>query len=121
QDRVEVDDLLAIELQDDAQDAMRRWMLWPHVDEHLAIAERVELGLPLRPGRVRRHRLEDPEVALELDPGVVARTSTGRGHAFRPAFGARRTSAVDGALRGACVRSIGRTPAPGERAASSGR
>ena len=34
--------------------------------------------------------------------------------------GVRRTSAVEGALRGSCDRSIGRTPPPGERAASSG-
>jgi len=123
QDRVEVDDLLALDLQDDPEDAVGRRVLWAHVDEHLTVAERVELVLALRPGRVGRDRLEDPDLLVELDPRVVGRrlamaVAVGRrgGHArtFRiivPGF----------ALRGACDCSMWRTPAPGERAASSGR
>ena len=71
EDRVEVDDLLAVELEDDPQHAVGRRVLRPHVDEHLAVAERVELGLALGPRRVRRDRLEDAELAVEHDPRVV--------------------------------------------------
>ena len=125
EDRVEVDDLLAVELEDDPQDAVGRRVLGAHVDEHLAVAERVELGLALGPRRVRRDRLEDAQVAVEHDARVVGRTGVGggrhRGRSGSGQAGVRRTSAVVGALRGACARSIGRTPPPGERAASSGR
>ena len=69
--RVEVDDLLAVELEDDPQDAVGRRVLRAHVDEHLAVAERVELGLTLGPWRVRRDRLEDAKLAIERDPRVV--------------------------------------------------
>ena len=65
EDRVEVDDLLAVELEHDPEHAVGRRVLRPHVDEHLAVAERVELGLALGPRRVRRDRLEDAEVAVE--------------------------------------------------------
>ncbi len=79
-------------------------------------ARRVELGLALGPRRVRRDGLEDAEVAIEHDPRVV------RGGVLSGRHGAaRRTAAVEGTLLGAGVRSIGRTPPPGERAASSGR
>ena len=67
--RVEVDDLLAVELEDDPQHAVGRRVLGAHVDEHLAVAERVELGLPLGPRRVRRDGLEDAQLAVERDPG----------------------------------------------------
>ena len=123
EDRVEVDDLLAVELEDDPQHAMGGRVLRAHVDEHLAVAERVELGLALGPRRVRRDRLEDAELAVERDARVVRRWGgAGRRSCGSPAqAGDRRTSAVAGALRGVWVRSIGRTPPPGERAASSGR
>ena len=125
EDRVEVDDLLAVELEHDPQHAVGRRVLRAHVDEHLAVAERVELGLALGPRRVRRDRLEDAEVAVERDPRVVR----GRavcvvvivGRWLRQA-GARRTSAVGrGVARG--VRPLHRAGRrrPGERAASSGR
>ena len=124
EDRIEVDHLLAVELEDHPQHAVGRGMLRPHVDEHLAVAERVELGLALGPRRVRRNGLEDPELAVERDPGIVGRLvggtdghrSSGSGQA-----GVRRTSAVAGTFDGDSVRSIGRTPPPGERAASSAR
>ena len=96
--RVEVDDLFAVELQDDAEDAMGRWMLRAHVDEHLAVAERVELGFPLRPRRVRGDGLEDANVAVERDPGVVRGLVGGadghrsRSGSVRPASGARAPS-----------------------------
>ena len=51
QDGVEVHDALAVDLEDDAQDAVRRGVLRPEVDEHLAVAEGVELGLALRARR----------------------------------------------------------------------
>ena len=124
EDRVEVDDLLAVELEDDPEHAVGRRVLRAHVDEHLAVAERVELGLALGPRRVRRDRLEDAQLAVERDPGIVGGLVGGAdGHRSRGSAqaGVRRTSAVDGALDGMWVRSIGRTPPPGERAASSAR
>ncbi len=39
EDRIEVDDLLAVDLEDDPQDAVGRRVLGPHVEEHLAVAE----------------------------------------------------------------------------------
>ena len=119
EDRVQVDDLLAVELEHDAEHTVGRRVLRPHVDEHLAVGQGVELGLALGPRRVRRDRLEDAKVAVQRDPGIVGRLVgllLGRAHAPP-----RRTSAVVGTLLGAWVRSIGRTPPPGERAASSGR
>ena len=116
QDRIEVHDLLAVELEDDPEHAVRRRVLRAHVDEHLAVGQGVELGLALGPRRVRRDRLEHAELAVQHDPRIVLGLVLGRGH--QAPF---RTRAVDGALAGAWVRSIGRTPAPGERAASSGR
>ena len=95
QDRVEVHDLLAVELEDHPQHAVRGRMLRPHVDEHLAVAERVELGFALGPRRVRRHGLEDAQVAIERDPRVVGRHRR-RGHgasrSLRPSSGARAPS-----------------------------
>ena len=52
QHRVEVHDALAVDLEDDAQDAVGGGVLRAQVDEHLAVAERVELGLALRARRV---------------------------------------------------------------------
>ena len=111
-----------------------------HVDEHLAVAERVELRLAFGPRRVRRDRLEDAEVAVQDDARVVRRAGEGAGsvgvvrrrgvvavmagpsRSLVRCIGAdRRTVAVVGALRGVWVCSIGRTPPPGDRAASSGR
>ncbi len=73
EDRVEVDDLLAVDLEHDPQHAVGRRVLGAHVQEHLAVAEGVELGLALGPGRVGRDRLEDAELLVEGDPGVVGR------------------------------------------------
>ena len=53
---------------------MRRRVLGPHVQEHLAVAERVELGLALGARRVRRDRLEDAVLVLEQHVRVVRRT-----------------------------------------------
>jgi hypothetical protein len=57
QDRVHVHDLLARELQDEAQDAVRGRVVRADVEEHLAVAQGVELALALGPRRVRRDRL----------------------------------------------------------------
>ncbi len=73
EDRIEVDDLLAVDLEDDPEDAVGRWVLGPDVDEHLAVAEGVELLFPLRPRRIRRDRLEDADLLVEDDPRVVQR------------------------------------------------
>jgi hypothetical protein len=115
---VEVDDLLAVELEDDAQDTVGGRMLGPHVDEHLAVAKRVELGFALRPRRVWRDRLEDAGLLVEHDPRVVGRgvARVGRGHDED-----LLTSAPGLALRGEWVCSMWRTPPPGERAESSAR
>src|SRR5436190_19761444 len=102
---------------------MRGGVLRAHVDEHLAVAERVELGLALGPRWVRRHRLEDAEVAVERDPGIVARCVGDTDHrtGFRPGQpGVRRASAVAGTLLGVWVRSVGCTRPSGERAAAAG-
>src|SRR5688572_23065229 len=118
QDRIEIDDVLTVQLQDDPENAVRRGMLRPHVEEHLAVLERVELGLALRPRRVRRDRLENADLLVEQDARIVGRRVAGRrgGHRL-----ARLTMAPAGAVRGAWVCSMCRTPAPGERAASSAR
>ena len=80
EDRVEVDDLLAVDLEHDPQHAVRGRVLGPHVDEHLAVAERVELRLALGARRVRRDRLELPDAVVEQDPRVVGgRVLVGRG------------------------------------------
>ena len=71
EDRIEVDDPLAVDLEHDPQDAVGRGVLGTDVDEHLAVAQRVELALALRPRRVRRDRLEDPDLLVEPDPRVV--------------------------------------------------
>ncbi len=122
QHRVEIDHLLAVELEDHPQHAVGRGVLRTHVDEHLAVTERVELRLTLRPRGIGRDRLEHAELAVELDARIVERgTFADGGHVSVAQRADRRTSAVAGAFRGVWVRSIGRTPAPGERAASSGR
>src|SRR5258705_192866 len=121
EDGIEVDDVLAVDLEDDPQDAVRRGMLRPDVDEHLAVAQFVELCFTFGPRRVRRDRFEDADLLVEDDPRIVLR---------RVAPGARRHPgqarvlrmvAAGVALRGAWVCSMWRTPAPGERAASSAR
>ena len=122
EDGVEVDDALAADLEDDPQHAVRRGVLGAHVEEHLAVAERVELGLALRARRVRRDGLVVAGVVVEQDArvvlgGVLARRC-GSGH--RQALTVRRTT--DGvAWAGTWPCSMCRTPPPGERAASSGR
>ena len=124
QDRIEVDDLLAIELQDDAEHAVGRWMLGTHVDEHLAVAQGVELGFAFSARWVRRDWFEDAQGAVERDARVVAGLvgfADGHGSRGSGQSGARRTSAVAGTLVGEWVRSMGRTPPPGDRAASSAR
>ncbi len=122
EDGVEVDDALAADLEDHPQHAVRRGVLGAHVEEHLAVAERVELGLALGARRVRRDGLVVPGVVVEQDArvvlgGVLARRC-GSGH--RQALTVRRTT--DGvAWAGTWPCSMCRTPPPGERAASSGR
>ena len=78
---VEVDDLLALQLEHDPKHAVGRWVLGAHVDEHLAVAQRVELRLALGPGRVGRDRFEDADLLVEDDSrvvgGGVARNSLG--------------------------------------------
>ncbi len=119
--RVQVHDPLAVDLEHDAQHPVRGWVLGAHVEEHLAVAERVELRLALGPRRVRRDRLERADLVVEQHPGVVGGgvlVRGGRRHGY--AFTVRRTT--DGvACVGVCVCSMWRTPPPGDRAASSGR
>src|SRR5215213_4160540 len=119
EDRVEVDNRLAVELQDDSQHAVCGRVLRPHVQEHLAIAERVELGLALRPRRVWRHGLENAHLLVEQDARVVGGRVARSGRRHRAEI--RLTVVADVAFRGAWVCSMCRTPAPGERAASSAR
>jgi hypothetical protein len=71
QHRVQVHHLLAPDLEHDPQDAVGGRMLRSDVDEHLAVAQGVELGLALGPRRVRRDRLEDADLLVEHDPRVV--------------------------------------------------
>jgi hypothetical protein len=126
QDRVEIDDLLAVDLEDDPQDAVGRWMLGAHVHEHLAVAQGVELGLALGSGRVRRDGLEHSDLLVQGDPRVVRR-GVGRDVERAPGSGHRqpavawRMRASSWALVGPWVCSIGRTPPAGERDASSAR
>ncbi len=80
EDRVEVDDPLALDLEDHPQDAVGRRVLGAHVDEHLTVAEGVELGLALRPRRIGRDRLEDADVLVEHDPRVVGGRVPDGGH-----------------------------------------
>ena len=123
EDRVEVDDVLALDLEHHPEHAVRRRMLGPHVEEHLAVAERVELGLALGSRRVGRDGLEDAGLLVEQDARIVGRRPLGRRHGFAGSWrepGRRRTAAL-GLLVGRCACSMWREPAPGERAASSGR
>ena len=128
EDRVEVDDVLAVELQDDSQDAVGRGVLGTHVDEHLAVAEGVELGLALGPGRVRRDGLEDADLLVEEDPRVVGRgmgPGTGAGvggrHrsvsrcSIRPASGGSWRPAWRCGGRGSAPCAARRHPASGPR------
>jgi len=73
QDRVHVHYLLARELEDEAQDAVSGRVVRADVEEHLAVAERVELALALGPGRIGRDRLEQvgADLTVEHDPRVV--------------------------------------------------
>ena len=116
EDRIEVDDLLALELQDDPEHAVGRRVLGSHVDEHLAVAERVELALALGPRRVRRDRLEDAGRLVELDARVVRRhlvvgVAVGRRRAVTRAPSG--PTSAGRALRGVCDCSMWRTPAAG--------
>ena len=116
EDGVEVDDALAADLEHDAQHPVGRRVLGAHVEEHLAVAERVELGLALGARRVRRDGLEVPDLVVEHHPRVVrGRVLVGRGGGgHRQAFTVRRT--MDGvACAGTWVCSMWRTPPPGER------
>ena len=106
----------------DPQHAVGGWVLGPHVQKHLAVAERVELGLPLGARRVRRDGLENPGFLVEQDARVVGGGTLGGGHLTLGSWrepGRRRS--VLGVFAGMWVCSMWRTPAPGERAASSGR
>ena len=68
---VEVDDLLAVDLEDDAQHAVRGGVLRAQVDEHLAVLEPVELGLALGARRQRRDGVVDGGRRLDHHLGVV--------------------------------------------------
>ncbi len=69
--RVEVDHALAIYLEDNAEHAMGRGMLRAEIDQHLAVAQVVELGLALGPRRIRRDGVEDGRGLLDEDVGIV--------------------------------------------------
>ena len=66
---VEVDDALTVDLEDDPEHAVRGGMLRAEVDEHLALAERVELGLALRAWRQGRDGVVDGCRRLHEDLG----------------------------------------------------
>ena len=119
QDRVEVHDLLAAQLQDDPQHAVGRRVLGTHVHVQLALGRRVELGLALGSRRVRRDRLEDPGLLVEEDARIVGGCDSRGGHRQAPL--ATRIAVPGAAFRGAWDCSTWRTPPPAERAASSGR
>ena len=116
EDRVEVDDRLAVELHHHPQDAVGRRVVGPDVDEHLAVVERVELGLALGPRRVRRDRARRrrrcsssrTRGVVEADAWRWSVVIAGRAYAARP--GGRCPPARSG---GRGSRSIGRTPPPG--------
>src|SRR5450759_2873371 len=79
QDRVQVHYLLAGDLEDNPQDAVRGRVLGPHVQEHLAVPEVVELPLSLGSGQ--RDRLEDPGVLdRDRERGIVEAWARGGGH-----------------------------------------
>ena len=87
--RVDVHDALAVDLEDDAEDAVRGRVMRPHVQEHLAITERVELRLAL--GAADRDLLHDALAEDVLDPdarvvqgGVRTGGRAGRGHRSAP-------------------------------------
>ncbi len=65
--RVEVDDHLATDLEDQPHDPVGGGMLGAHVHEHLPVAEGVDLALPL--GLRRAVRGRDDVEAIELRPG----------------------------------------------------
>ena len=119
---VQVHDLLAGDLEDHPQDAVGGRVLGPHVQEHLAVPEGVELLLPLGPGH--RDRLENPGmVQRDRERRIVQAAAGGSGHRRRLrylAVAVRRT-VVAAASAGVAASSIGRTPPPGEREASSAR
>jgi hypothetical protein len=72
EDRVNVHDLLARELEYETKDAVSGRMVRAEVEEHLAVAQGVELALALRPGWVRRDGLEQPaDLAVEHDSRIV--------------------------------------------------
>ena len=99
EDRIEIRHDLAVDLHDDPQHAVRRRMLGAHIEEHLAVAEGVELGLALRARREGRHGLEDADLLLEDDARIVGRRAAARdgracGHSLRrPLPGGRRQPA----------------------------
>src|SRR5450756_2491360 len=75
EDRVNVHDLLARELEYEAKDAVSGRMVRAEVEEHLAVAQGIELALALRPGRVRRDGLEQPtDLAVEHDSRIIRGT-----------------------------------------------
>jgi hypothetical protein len=80
EDRIEVDHVLAVDLEHDPQHAMGRRVLRSHVQEHLAVAERVELGLALGARRVRRDGFEDAGLLVEEDARIVCGGTLGGGH-----------------------------------------
>ena len=118
---VQVDDPLAVDLEDDAQHAVRRGMLRADVDEHLAFAQGVELGLALGARRVGRDGVVDGGRRVDEDRRIVERADLrlGRGHGVASRAW-RRSAGVPVSTAGSGAASMGRTPSPGERLASSG-
>ena len=113
QDRVEVDDLLAVDLEDDAQHAVGGGVLGSHVEEQLAVLEGVELLLALGPGD--RDRVEDARVVDRDGERRVVEAGPGRCRHLDLAYtpGDVRRRVVSSASFGAPARSIGADPAAG--------
>ena len=119
EDRIHVHDLLARELEDEAKDAVGGRVVRAEVEEHLAVAQGVELALALGLGRVRRDRLEQPaNLAVEHDARVIGGAMLlGRARLLGPRLRS------DGTGRHLCPQLSGarRMAAAGSSARSAGR
>ena len=71
EDGVEVDDALAVDLEHDPEDPVRRGMLGAEVDEHLALTQGVELGLALGLRRVWRDGVVDRRRRVDHEERIV--------------------------------------------------
>ena len=120
EDRVEVDDLLAVELEDDPQHAVGRRVLRAHVDEHLAVAERVELAPRARSaagtaGSARRRRAS----RSSMTRGSSADWAAGGGrHGVGRASSAGAVRRTSGRRRGV-ARGVRSAPSAGRRRPAS--